>query len=154
MGAPSFIIPAESSSDKLKKFVVGWNDIVTTVYWDCKSDQAEVGKELVDFSDRFGPKERVGFGHRDPSGRTLYVGTLDNRFCGPSANQSVYKRQRGDDYDYIIDNRVLRNQKVPNGWAFANGKVYILDSCTLKIYEIPESKCRGACSGMHKLWFT
>lgn len=153
LGAPSFIVPAEGSSDKLRKFVVGWNDIVTTVYWDGKSDRAEVGKELLDLSDRFGPKERVGFGHRDISGRTLYIGTLDNRFCGPSANQSVYKRLRGDDYEQVIQNRVLRRQKLPNGWAFANGKVYILDSCALKIYEIADSKCKGACIGMHKLRF-
>ena len=146
LGSPSFIVPAAGSPDK---FVVAFENIVVVLFWDGISASAQVGEVLLDLSDRFGATERVGLGHRDPSGSTLYIATLDTRFCGPPANQSVYKRQRGDGYEQVVANRILSGQKVPNGWAFVNNKVYILDSCTLKIYEIPFTKCKGAIIGMH-----
>lgn len=147
LGPASFIVPAAGSPDR---FVVGFKFGVFLVCWDGISSKADVQEELVNLISRFGPKERVGFGHRDPSGRTLYVATLDTRFCGPPANQSVYKRQSGQGLEQLVANRVLTDQKVPNGWAFIKDKLYILDSCTLKIYEIPFTKCKGAIIGMHE----
>lgn len=146
LGSPGFMYPIKSSGP-LRKFAVGFESFVGIVHWDGISHSAKLSDELFSVEDRLGDRERLSFGSRDPSGHSLYVGTTSLDFCVPSANQSVYVKQRGHGY-----RRVLTDLKYPGGWGFANGYVYIIDSCTLKVYAIPDSKCKGAC-GQAKVVF-
>lgn len=123
----------------MKKFAVGFKNFVGVVHWDGESDSAQLVDELFDLKDRLGPNERVGFGHSDISGHSLYVGTKDGHFCGPSANQSVYVKQSGYSYK-----QVLTDMKVPHGFAFTDDYVYVIDSCTLIVWELKSSKHKGA----------
>lgn len=139
LGKPGFIIPVKTNPP-LRKFVVGFRTFAGVVHWDGSSESAKFVEELYDVEDRLGPNERYGFGHRDLAGESLYAGTLDTRFCGAAANQSVYIKQRESSYRHV-----LSDLKLPIGYGFAHGNVYIIDGCTLKIWEIPND-CRGACT--------
>lgn len=141
-GNPSFIIPIKSSGSSLRTFAVGFSTNVGIVEWDGYSDQARFRKEVFNIADRLGPKERLAFGHRDSTGAALYAGSLSAELCVPPANQSVYVKVRGSPYS-----RVLTDVHSSTGWGFvhSNGLVYVLDTCSYKIYAIPELSCTKNC---------
>lgn len=138
-GSPGFILPIKSGKT-LWKYVVGFKTFVGIVAWDGKSRKARLLDEIYNNLDTLGPNERLYIGHRDETGRSFYAGTLSLGYCGPPANQSVYVKQRGSPRT-----KVLTDLKASSGFGFANGLVYILDPCTLKLYAIPDpnAKCKS-----------
>lgn len=107
--------------------------------WDGTSKSASIiRKVLIGDDEGVGPLERHGLGHRDPSGKLLYVSYLDTRFCQPAANQSVYVKPNGQE-----GTRVLGPNKVYGGFAYVGKKVYVLEACSNQIKEIIDNNVSG-----------
>lgn len=123
----------------MNKFVVGFETVVGVIHWDGKSDSAQLVDELFDLKDQLGPNESVSFGHQDLIGHSLYVATQNMRLCGASADQSVYVKQKGSKY-----RRILSNMIMPHGFAFTDDYVYVIDACTFLVWELKNSKTKGA----------
>lgn len=135
--SPTFIIPAETSSDSLSQVIVGFGRYVYLVDWDGKSDSASINRKIYLGSEwNLGPNERQGLGHRDPSGRYLYTSTFDTRLCGPSANQSIYVKTNGRENNQILNNEL----KIISGFAYVGKKVYALESCTNQIIDVYKNR--------------
>lgn len=129
---PSFIIPVETSSDTLSKFIVGIGKYVYLVNWNGKSESASINSRIdLGTEENFGRNERQGLGHRDPSGRYLYYSPIDSHLCGPPANQSVYVKQNGRE-----SIRLIKKLKLVLGFAYVGKKVYVMDACRNRIIDV------------------
>lgn len=136
--APDFIIPMESQGDELNRFACGLGKDVAIVSWDGVAPSAKISKILLTL-DPNNPSSRTGIGHRDPSGKSLFVPNTNLILCGGAANGSInlYRKTQG-----LV--QVIRGTKLPSGYAFdtKRGFVYILDSCSLAILGF-RSDCDG-----------
>lgn len=151
LGTPGFIIP---NSDG-KTFTCGFNKFVGIVKWNGKKRSARLVKKLYSadptLGPRLGPNERIYIGRRDPTGSVVYAGTVDGAYCGVPANQSVYAKRRGSNQE-----RVLTDLTAPLGLASANGCTYVMDTCQLKLWAIPDpdSNCKNSQCGINLLTYS
>lgn len=122
------------------RFAVGFDNFVAIICWDGKSRRAKLLDEIYNLRDTLGPRERLFVGHRDPTGHALYAGTLSLGYCSVPANQTVYVKRRGSERA-----RFFGNLTSCGGYGFANGCVYLLDSCQLKIYALQDQDSKHKC---------
>lgn len=126
--APSFIIPAETPDHHTRRYVVGFGFVVYIIEWDCSSPTATIIKTLLTIDDG-NDRTRVGLGHRDPSGHSLFLPYGDVGLCGAqiyNASVYLYRKEKG-----LVE--AISKMALPGGFAFFHGIVYVLDTCFMKI---------------------